>query len=976
MAAKSIREFDAKNIAAAYLAKQTCENFKWKCPKMAQVKVDIDNVVQDDWNDCIISSLQKTFDSIEEKQPWIISSQLVVKPDQLIKRRGKAGLVLLDKSWVEVKAWITENIGKEIRIGAVTGFLKCFLIEEYIPHQSKDELYLCILSQKEGDIIMICKDGGVDVGDVDVKAKRVHVPVGSVLEASQITDCVKLAQIDDKQQPSVVSFISVLYSLFVKAHFTYLEINPLVCLENNYIYLLDLAVRVDQTADFECGNRIWGEFLEFPTPFGRESTKEEAYVANLDARTGASLKLTILNSSGRVWTMVAGGGASVAYTDAIVSCGYSKELANYGEYSGAPSEAQTYEYSKTILDLMTRGLPYSNGKILFIGGGIANFTNVASTFKGIAKALTEYRLTLIEHKISIFVRRGGPNYQEGLRRMRELGDSLNVPIYVFGPETHITSVVPLALEADRQGIPFGDAVAAFYSTQSNTNEAASLLNQVFKPTQVGIRSSTPLSFASTSSVSPIHRNQHALNMDNKQIDVKAQLFTSISRSFVYGMQPKAVQGMLDFDFICQRSKPSVAAMIYPFGGDHVQKFYWGTKETMIPVYRSFSNALDHHPEATIVINFASHRSVLESCTEIMEPHPKGKISTIAIIAEGVPERHSRQLAHLARHRNVTLIGPATVGGLRAGSFKIGNTGGMIDNIVSSKLYRPGSVSYVSKSGGMSNELNNIIARYTDGVLEGIAIGGDKYPGSTFMDHITRFETDPACKMIVLLGEVGGIEEYDVIKAIKNGSIKKPIIAWCLGTCADVFNTEVQFGHAGALAGNPFETAIAKNDALKEAGVIVPECFEKLPNLIATVYDGLVRIGDIVPALEPEMPQIPIDYSWAQELGLIRKPAQFVSTICDDRGQELLYAGMPISSVFKENIGIGGVVSLLWFRRRLPEWACQFIEMVLMLTADHGPAVSGAHNTIVTARAGKDLISSLASGLLTIVRKLIISILFL
>lgn len=70
-------------------------------------------------------------------------------------------------------------------------------------------------------------------------------------------------------------------------------------------------------------------------------------------------------------------------------------------------------------------------------------------------------------------------------------------------------------------------------------------------------------------------------------------------------------------------------------------------------------------------------------------------------------------------------------------------------------------------------------------------------------------------------------------------------------------------------------------------------------------------------------------------------------------------------MFAENLGVGGVLGLLWFRRRLPDYACRFIEMVLMVTADHGPAVSGAHNTIVTARAGKDLISSLCSGLLTI-----------
>merc|ERR1740136_549152 len=91
----------------------------------------------------------------------------------------------------------------------------------------------------------------------------------------------------------------------------------------------------------------------------------------------------------------------------------------------------------------------------------------------------------------------------------------------------------------------------------------------------------------------------------------------------------------------------------------------------------------------------------------------------------------------------------------------------------------------------------------------------------------------------------------------------------------------------------------------------------------------------------------------------------MTSICDERGQELLYAGIPITEVFKQEMGIGGVLSLLWFQRRLPPYACKFLEMCLMITADHGPAVSGAHNTIVTARAGKDLVSSLVSGLLTI-----------
>lgn len=240
---------------------------------------------------------------------------------------------------------------------------------------------------------------------------------------------------------------------------------------------------------------------------------------------------------------------------------------------------------------------------------------------------------------------------------------------------------------------------------------------------------------------------------------------------------------------------------------------------------------------------------------------------------------------------------------------------MMDNIISSKLYRPGSVGYVSKSGGMSNELNNILSFTTNGVYEGIAIGGDRYPGSTFIDHLLRYEKDPECKMLVLLGEVGGIEEYRVIEAVKKGIIKKPIVAWAIGTCAKMFTTEVQFGHAGSMANSDLETAETKNVAMKAAGFIVPETFEELPQVLRETYDGLVESGAIVPQPERDPPVIPMDYKWAQELGLIRKPAAFISTISDERGQELLYAGMRISDVFKDDIGLGGVVSLLWFKRR-------------------------------------------------------------
>jgi citrate synthase len=124
-------------------------------------------------------------------------------------------------------------------------------------------------------------------------------------------------------------------------------------------------------------------------------------------------------------------------------------------------------------------------------------------------------------------------------------------------------------------------------------------------------------------------------------------------------------------------------------------------------------------------------------------------------------------------------------------------------------------------------------------------------------------------------------------------------------------------------------------------------------------------GEVSEIAEPEAPKIPADYSKALSSGDIRRPTTFICTISDDSGEELLYAGKRLSDVLDQKMGIGGVIGLLWFKKELPDYAAAFIELVLQIVADHGPAVSGAHNAIVASCAGKDLISSLCSGLLTI-----------
>ena len=98
----------------------------------------------------------------------------------------------------------------------------------------------------------------------------------------------------------------------------------------------------------------------------------------------------------------------------------------------------------------------------------------------------------------------------------------------------------------------------------------------------------------------------------------APLFTSSTKAIVWGLQSRAIQSMLDFDFVCERSSPSVVAVTYPMTGDHKQKFYWGQKEILIPVYKQMKDAFEKHPTASVLVSFASLRSAFDSTMEALQ----------------------------------------------------------------------------------------------------------------------------------------------------------------------------------------------------------------------------------------------------------------------------------------------------------------------------------------------------------------------
>ena len=422
MAQRGIREFDGKRMLAKYWP-----DYFGKLPPYS--------------GKIILVGSETDLQALKRDQLWLAQEKLVVKPDQLFGKRGKHGLIKVAANLDEAKKWIDEQMNQDVTVGKVTDRLNHFLIEPFVAHEG--EYYVAIKSDRKGDSIYFSNHGGVDIESVWDTVATIHVGVAEDIDKVEIESQLP-ADTPANRKKLFADFLRGLFKFYRDLAYAYLEINPFAVSDGS-IAPLDLVARLDDTAHFEVGDK-WGE-LPFPAPFGRRMTKEELYIKEMDEKSGASLKLTILNPKGRVWTMVAGGGASVIYADTIVDLGYGKELANYGEYSGNPSTSETYEYAKTVLDLMTRDKdPQGRPKYLLIGGGIANFTDVAKTFTGIVMALKEYTQKLRDANVKIFVRRGGPNYQEGLRLMKELGKDLGVPIEVYGPEMHMTRIVNLALE--------------------------------------------------------------------------------------------------------------------------------------------------------------------------------------------------------------------------------------------------------------------------------------------------------------------------------------------------------------------------------------------------------------------------------------------------------------------------------------------------------------------------------------------------
>lgn len=424
MAQKRIYEYDAKNLIASQLPKYYPE-FDYP-RKLAVIEYDTD------------------IDKLADENPWLKTEKLVAKPDQLFGKRGKANLLLLDANLDQIKTFCKDKLNNEYVIDGTKGKLLRMLIEPFIPH--KKEYYVSITTDRDNDTIHFSFKGGIFVEENWDKVTHIPVPFGVEINSFDLVS--KLPDLGEFSN-ILIPFIKGLFQVYCDQDFAFLEINPFVITDDRKIVPLDLKARLDDTASFLHVD-TWGNPsnpIEFPAGFGHWVAKEEAVIRDIDDKTGASLKFEILNRKGRVWTMIAGGGASVIYTDTIVDLGFGKELGNYGEYSGNPSREHTEIYAQTIIDIITANPdPQGRPKILIIGGGIANFTDVKATFTGIASAIKKSVENLKKANVKIFVRRGGPNEKQGLELMKRIGKETGIPIEVYDRYTHMTRVIPIALK--------------------------------------------------------------------------------------------------------------------------------------------------------------------------------------------------------------------------------------------------------------------------------------------------------------------------------------------------------------------------------------------------------------------------------------------------------------------------------------------------------------------------------------------------
>lgn len=232
----------------------------------------------------------------------------------------------------------------------------------------------------------------------------------------------------------------------------------------------------------------------------------------------------------------------------------------------------------------------------------------------------------------------------------------------------------------------------------------------------------------------------------------------------------------------------------------------GSSHLERPVFNSVAEAVQNTGADTSII-FVPPAFAADA---IMEAADAG-IKVIIAITEGIPVADMMKAKPYIKERGCVLIGPNCPGVITPGEAKVGIMPGFV--------FKSGRIGIVSKSGTLTYEAADQVAKAGLGVSTAIGIGGDPIIGTSTKQAVEMLMNDPETDAIIMIGEIGGNYEAEAARWIRETGNKKPVVGFIAGQTAPAGR---RMGHAGAIIGGADDTAAAKMRIMRENGIHVAE----------------------------------------------------------------------------------------------------------------------------------------------------------
>ena len=243
----------------------------------------------------------------------------------------------------------------------------------------------------------------------------------------------------------------------------------------------------------------------------------------------------------------------------------------------------------------------------------------------------------------------------------------------------------------------------------------------------------------------------------------------------------------------------------------------------VPVYDCVCD-ITREQKVDVSVILVPARFVRDAAFEAIE----NGIPLLIIITEGIPRQDTVKILEFARERGTRVIGPNCVGVISPGKARLGPMGGPVRD--TNKTFTPGSIGVVSRSGGFTGELSNLLTHNGLGQSTAISMGGDPIIGSTFVDFLSLFEADPETKAVLIFGEPGGNLEIELVDHVRRHGTKLPIVAFMGGRFVEEM-PGIVFGHAGSIVHGSSDTVSQKIALMREVGITVAEEVSQGPSLL-------------------------------------------------------------------------------------------------------------------------------------------------